>query len=106
MSDVCVVVFLFSFTVLRDICCARVFLFFVRVCLYHCDVYSADVGRILYINGYYFIFLAYTITFVQLLSSHSGWLLLKWSTIGTGFDGAETNCRIAHVLGILLMISY
>ena len=24
------------------------------------DVYSADVGRILYINGYYFIFLAYT----------------------------------------------
>ena len=39
-------------------------------------------------------------------SSHSGWLLLKWSTVGTGFDGAETNCRIAHVLGILLMISY
>ena len=30
------------------------------VCLYHCVVYSADVGRILYINGYYFIFLAYT----------------------------------------------
>ena len=25
---------------------------------------------------------------------------------GTGFDGAETNCRIAHILGILLMISY
>ena len=23
-------------------------------------LYSADVGRILYINGYYFIFLAYT----------------------------------------------
>ena len=23
-----------------------------------------------------------------------------------GFNGAETNCRIAHVLGILLMISY
>ena len=39
---------------------ARVFLFFVRACLYHCDVYLADVGRILYINGYYFIFLAYT----------------------------------------------
>ena len=49
-----------SFTVLCVICCARVFLFFVRACLYHCDVYSADVGRILYINGYYFIFLAYT----------------------------------------------
>ena len=35
-----------------------------------------------------------------------GWLLLKWSTIGLGFDGAETNCRIAHILGTLLMISY
>ena len=46
------------------------------------------------------------LTFVQKLSSHSGWLLLKWSTIGTGFDGAETNCRFSHVLGILLMISY
>ena len=23
-----------------------------------------------------------------------------------GFDGAETNCRIAHILGTLLMISY
>ena len=31
------------------------------------------------------------------LSSHSGWLLLKWSAIGIGFNGAETNCRIAHV---------
>ena len=28
----------------------------------------------------------------------SGWLLLKWSTIGLGFNGAETNCRIAHIL--------
>ena len=101
----CVVVFLFSFTVLCVICCARVFLFFVRACLYHCDVYLADVGRILYINGYYFIFLAYT-NVCSVMSSHSGWLLLKWSTVGTGFDGAETNCRIAHVLGILLMISY
>ena len=55
-----VVVFLFSFTVLCVICCERVFLFLVRACLYHCDVYSAEVGRILYINGYYFIFLAYT----------------------------------------------
>ena len=26
-------------------------------------------------------------------------------TIGLGFDGAETNCRIAHILGTL-MISY
>ena len=39
-------------------------------------------------------------------SSPSASLLLKWSTIGIGFDGAETNCRIAHILGALLMISY
>ena len=29
-----------------------------------------------------------------------------WSTIGLGFIGAETNYRIAHILGNLLMISY
>ena len=51
-----------------------------------------------------FIFSLPILTFVQKLCSHSGWLLLKWSVIG--FNGAETNCRIAHVLGILLMISY
>ena len=28
----------------------------------------------------------------------SGWLLLIWSTISLGFNGAETNCRIAHIL--------
>ena len=39
------------------------------------------------------------------LCSHCGWLLLKCSTIGIGFNGAETNCRIAHILGILLMNS-
>ena len=50
----------FYFLSLFDvIVCARVFLFLVRACLYHCVVYSADVGSILYINGYYFIFLAY-----------------------------------------------
>ena len=65
----------------------------------------SDVGRKLSINGYYFIFLAYTNVY-SVLSSHSGWLLLKWSAIGIGFNGAETNCRIAHILGILLMISY
>ena len=32
------------------------------------------------------IFLAYTN-----VCSYSEWLLLKWSTIGTGFNGAETN---------------
>ena len=32
-----------------------------------------------------------------------GWLLLKCSVIGIGFNGAETNCGIAHILGILLI---
>ena len=39
------------------------------------------------------------------LCSNCGWLLLKCSAIGIGFNGAETNCRIAHILGILLMNS-
>ena len=39
------------------------------------------------------------------LCSHCGWLLLKCSAIGIGFNGAETNCRIAHILGIPLMNS-
>ena len=42
---------------------------------------------------------------VQLLCSLSGWLHLNCSSIGTGFNGAETNCRIAHNLGILLINS-
>ena len=29
----------------------------------------------------------------------------RCSAIGIGFNGAETNCRIAHILGILLMNS-
>ena len=33
-----------------------------------------------------------------------GWLLLKCSTIGIGFNGANTNCGIAHILGILLAV--
>ena len=39
------------------------------------------------------------------LCSHGGWLLLKCSAIGIEFNGAETNCGIAHILGILLMNS-
>ena len=42
---------------------------------------------------------------VQLLCSLSGWLHLSCSSIGKGFNGAETCCRIAHNLGILLMNS-
>ena len=38
--------------------------------------------------------------------AHIVWLLLKCSTVGIGFNGAETNCGIAHILGILLMNSY
>ena len=34
-----------------------------------------------------------------------GWLLMKCCTVGIGFNGAETNCGIAHTLGILLMNS-
>ena len=39
------------------------------------------------------------------LCSHGGWLLLKCSAIGIGFNGAETNCGIARILGILVMNS-
>ena len=42
---------------------------------------------------------------VQLLCSLNGWLHLNCSSIDTGFNGAETSCRIAHNLGILLMNS-
>ena len=42
---------------------------------------------------------------VQLLCSLSGWLHLSCYSIGTGFNGAETSCRIEHILGILLMNS-
>ena len=45
-------------------------------------------------------------TVIHQLWLHSRWLLLKWSTIGLGFNGAKTKCRIAHILGVLLMISY
>ena len=53
------------------------------------------------------------------LYSHCDWLLLKCSylisntkkrqiqkSVGLGFNGAETNCEIAYILGILLMNSY
>ena len=47
-----------------------------------------------------------TLLFDEKLCSHSGWLILKWSAIGLEFiSGAETNCGIAHVLGILMKIN-
>ena len=39
---------------------ARAFSDFLFARAYIIVLYPADVGRILYINGYYFIFLAYT----------------------------------------------
>ena len=33
-------------------------------------------------------------------------ILLKCSAVGIRFNGAETNCGIAHIFGILLMNSY
>ena len=38
----------------------------------------------------------YLTNVVQLLCLLSGWLHLNCSSIGTRFNGAETNCRIAH----------
>ena len=43
---------------------------------------------------------------VQSKARYSGWLVLKCSAISIGFNRAETNCGIAHILGILLMDSY
>ena len=39
------------------------------------------------------------------LGPPGGWLLLKCSAVGIGFNRAETNCGIARILGILLMNS-
>ena len=40
------------------------------------------------------------------IGANCAWLLLKCAAVGIGFHGAETNCGIAHILGILLMNSY
>ena len=52
----------------------------------------------------YVIFLTYMCC--PWLCSHGGWLLLKCSAVGIGFNGAETNCGIARIVGILLMNSF
>ena len=52
----------------------------------------------------YVIFLTYM--YCPRLRSRGGWLLLKFSAIGIGFNGAETNCGIPRILGILLMNSW
>ena len=53
----------------------------------------------------YWLLRSYFTNIVQLLCSLSGWLHLNCSSVGTGFNGAETNSRIAHNLSILLMNS-
>ena len=61
---------------------------------------------VLYRNSHHVRAFFFVLVFVvRWLCSQGGWLLLKWSTIGVGFDGAETNCEIVHILGTLLMIS-
>ena len=87
---ICVLIF-FLFSIFHA-CCNHCFVLW-RHTQFHLMVFSS-------------VFLSCTVHFVQSLCSHSGWLLLTWSAIGLGFDGAETNCRIAHILGTLLMISY
>ena len=52
------------------------------------------------INIRFVVFVACFIALEILCCSRRG------SAIALRFNGAETNCRIAHVLGILLMISY
>ena len=57
-----------------------------------------------FLRFYLLVFLT-LLNVVQLLCSLSGWLHLNCFSIGTRFIGAETNYRIAHNLGILLMNS-
>ena len=46
-------------------------------------------------------FFGYFPTHIPSLRSSCKWLLLKFSTIVTGFNGAESNCGIRRILGIL-----
>ena len=61
------------------------------------------------ITLFYVTFL-YTTLVGRNCAHYAGKLLLKCSTVGTGFNGAETNnnyyCGISRILGILLMNSY
>ena len=79
----------------------RVQFYFERVhylFLYLIDVYISLINVLILLCV---IFLTYMCC--PWLCSHGGWLLLKCSAIGIGFNGAESNCGIAHILGILLM---
>ena len=65
--------------------------------------YKFEFFNSFFLYNFYLIFCC--CFFVQLLCSLSGWLHLNCTSVGTGFNGAETNCGIAHNLGILLMNS-
>ena len=51
------------------------------------------------------IYIPHSYICCPLLCFHCGLLLQKCSTGCIGFNGAETNCGIAHILGILMMNS-
>ena len=53
------------------------------------------------INALYFFGYFPTHIPCRSLRSSCKWLLLKFSTIGIGFNGAESNCGIRRILGIL-----
>ena len=82
-------------TVLFCVRALHVFIYLIDVCIFSLN----NVLILLCV-----IFLTYMCC--PWLCSHGGWLLLKCSAIGIGFNGAKTNCGIAHILGILLRNSY
>ena len=56
-------------------------------------------------NVFYVVFLTYVLSVTELTL----WFAppkIKCSAIGVGFNGVETNCNFAHILGILLKNSY
>ena len=48
----------------------------------------------------------FPLSYVLSVTELTLWVALKCSAVGIGFNGAETNCGIGHILGILLMNSY
>ena len=78
---------------------------FLKLCA--CLAYLVDVCLVRYLTYYiYFALFSLLICPVSNCAHTVGWLLLKFSAIGIGFNEAETNCEVAHILGILLMNSY
>ena len=86
----------------KDLCCCRSYCL---TCQYRLPYQSLMLISLLNGNKVLSVGFPYFTNIVQLLCSLSGWLHLNCSSIGTGFNGAETNSRIAHNLSILLMNS-